>query len=78
MQFSTNSTIQPFDTSLELRISFRAHTVSPLTAVVGQLIELRLCFYYSPSTEYQFSRSRPIREKASQLVQIWLVNLSGQ
>jgi len=75
MQFNTNSMNQPFDTSVELHINFRARTVSPLS-VVGQLKELRLCFYYSPSTEYQFSRSRPIREKASQLV--CLVNLSSQ
>ena len=65
MQFNTNSMNQPFDTSVEFHISFRARTVS-LLSVVGQLKELRLCFYYSPSTEYQFSRSSPIREKASQ------------
>jgi len=29
MQFNTNSMNQPFDTSLELHISFRARTVSP-------------------------------------------------
>jgi len=42
MQFNTNSTIQPFDTSLELHISFRARTVSPHLSVVGQLKELLL------------------------------------
>ena len=56
--------------------SVSEHTQSVIVSVVGQLKKLRLCFYYSPSTEYQFSRSRPIREKASQLV--CLVNLSGQ
>jgi len=50
--------------SLELHISFRARTVSPLS-VVGQLKELKLCFYYSPSTEYQSLARNAQRESIS-------------
>ena len=60
-----NSTIQTFNRTilyLDLRISFWARTVH--LSVVDQLKELWLCFYYSPSTEFQVSRSSPIREKA--------------
>jgi len=60
-----NSTTQTFNRRTSLG-SFWACTVH--LSVVEQLKEPRLCFYYSPSTDFHFSRSTPIREKASQLV----------
>jgi len=89
VMFQAHSTItsitQPFNNAVQYKLDdptiqlnfalVSEHAQSVLLSVVGQLKELRLCFYYSPSTEYQFSRSR--RSPVSWATQICVESQTG-